>query len=204
MKYPSTILNLIECFKRLPGIGEKTAERLALSVLDIDSETIDLFSSSLKDSKTKIRRCIRCNNLSEDELCEICKDKSRNKQVLCVVEEPKNVILFEKLNIFDGYYHVLDGLISPIDGINPEDINISSIIDRVKKDNVKEIILALKPSVEGETTSLYISKILEGLDVKISKIAYGIPIGAEIDYVDSLTLEMALENRMDISTNKDS
>ena len=172
MKYPSTILNLIECFKRLPGIGEKTAERLALSVLDIDSE--------------------------------ICKDKSRNKQILCVVEEPKNVILFEKLNIFDGYYHVLDGLISPIDGINPEDINISSIIDRVKKDDIKEIILALKPSVEGETTSLYISKILEGLDVKISKIAYGIPIGAEIDYVDSLTLEMALENRMDISTNKDS
>ena len=204
MKYPSTILNLIECFKRLPGIGEKTAERLALSVLDIDSEIIDLFSSSLKDSKTKIRRCVRCNNLSEDELCEICKDKSRNKQVLCVVEEPKNVILFEKLNIFDGYYHVLDGLISPIDGINPEDINISSIIDRVKTDDIKEIILALKPSVEGETTSLYIAKILEGLDVKISKIAYGIPIGAEIDYVDSLTLEMALENRMDISTNKDS
>ncbi len=204
MKYPNTIINLIECFKHLPGIGEKTAERLALSVLDIDSETIDIFSSSLKDSKTKIRRCIKCNNLSEDELCEICKDKSRNREVLCVVEEPKNVIQFEKLNIYDGYYHVLDGLISPIDGINPEDINITSIIDRVKKDKIKEIILALKPSIEGETTSLYISKILEGLSVKISKIAYGIPIGAEIDYVDSLTLEMALENRMDITTNKDS
>ena len=195
MKYPSTILNLIECFKRLPGIGEKTAERLALSVLDIDEETISLFSKSLKDSKTKIRRCETCNNLSESETCEICKDKSRNKEILCVVEEPKNIILFEKLNIFDGYYHVLDGLISPIDGINPEDINLSSLIDRVKKDKVKEIILALKPSVEGETTSLYISKILEGTGVKISKIAHGIPMGAEIDYVDSLTLEMALENR---------
>ncbi len=203
MKYPSTILNLIECFKKLPGIGEKTAERLALSILDFDNDTINIFSSSLKDSKTKIRRCIKCNNLSEDELCEICKDKNRNKQILCVVEEPKNVIQFEKLNIYDGYYHVLDGLISPIDGINPEDINISNIISRVKEDKIKEIILALKPSVEGETTSLYISKILEDLDVKISKIAYGIPIGAEIDYVDSLTLEMALENRMDI-TNKDS
>lgn len=203
MKYPSTLQNLIECFKRLPGIGEKTAERLALSVLEIDEDTINLFSNSLKDSKTKIRRCVKCNNLSENELCEVCKDKSRNKQVLCVVEEPKNVILFEKLNIFDGYYHVLDGLISPIDGINPEDINLSSLIDRVKKDEIKEIILALKPSVEGETTSLYISKILEGEDVKISKIAHGIPIGAEIDYVDSLTLEMALENRMDI-TNKES
>ena len=203
MKYPNIILNLIECFKRLPGIGEKTAERLALSVLEIDEDTINLFSNSLKDAKTKIRRCEKCNNLSENELCEICKDKNRNKELLCVVEEPKNVILFEKLNIFDGYYHVLDGLISPIDGINPEDINLLSLIDRVKKDKVKEIILALKPSVEGETTSLYISKILEGSNVKISKIAHGIPIGAEIDYVDSLTLEMALENRMDI-TSKDS
>ncbi len=204
MKYPKTILNLIECFKKLPGIGEKTAERLALSLLEIDDETIDLFSKSLKDSKTKIRRCINCNNLSEEELCEICKDKSRNKTILCVVEEPKNVMLFEKLNIFDGFYHVLDGLISPIDGINPEDINISSLIERVKKDNVQEVILALKPSIEGETTSLYISKLLEDSNIKISKIAYGIPLGAEMDYVDSLTLEMALENRMDISTNKNS
>ena len=203
MKYPVTIQNLIECFKRLPGIGEKTAERLALSVLDIEEDTINLFSKSLLDSKTKIRRCKKCNNLSEEELCEICKNKNRNKELLCVVEEPKNVILFEKLNIFDGYYHVLDGLISPIDGINPEDINISNLIDRVKNDKVKEIILALKPSIEGETTSLYISKILEDFDVKITKIAHGIPLGAEIDYVDSLTLEMALENRMDI-TNKNS
>ena len=195
MKYPSTIQNLIECFKKFPGIGEKSAERMALSVLEIDKETIDLFSNSLKDSKTKIRRCEICNHLSETDLCEVCKDKSRNKEFLCVVEEPKSVILFEKLNIFDGYYHVLDGLISPIDGINPEDINLSSLMTRVKKDKVKEIILALKPSVEGETTALYISKILEGTGVKISKIAHGIPMGAEIDYVDSLTLEMALENR---------
>lgn len=195
MKYPRIIQNLIECFKRFPGIGEKSAERMALSVLEIDKETIDLFATSLKDSKTKIKRCSICNNLSESEKCEICKDSSRNKEILCVVEEPKFVNLFEKLNIFDGYYHVLDGLISPIDGINPEDINISSLIDRVKKDKIKEIILALKPSIEGETTSLYISKILEETDVKISKIAHGVPMGAEIDYVDSLTLEMALENR---------
>jgi len=195
MKYPSIIQNLIECFKKFPGVGEKSAERMALSVLEIDKETIDLFAKSLKDSKTKIRRCEKCNNLSEDDKCEICKDNGRNKEFLCVVEEPKFVNLFEKLNIFDGYYHVLDGLISPIEGINPEDINISTLIDRVKKDKVKEIILALKPSVEGETTSLYISKILEGTGVKISKIAHGVPMGAEIDYVDSLTLEMALENR---------
>ena len=195
MKYPSTIQNLIECFKMLPGIGEKTAERLALSILDANSEMINLFADSLKDSKTKIRRCEKCNNLSESDLCEVCKDKSRNKQVLCVVEEPKNVILFEKVGTYKGLYHVLDGFISPLDGINPEDINISSLINRVKEDNIKEIILALKPSIEGETTSLYISKTLEGTNVKISKIAHGIPLGAEIDYVDSLTLEMALENR---------
>ena len=195
MKYPSIIQNLIECFKKFPGVGGKTAERMALSVLEIDKETIELFAKSLKESKTKIRRCEKCNNLSEEDKCEICKDKNRNNEILCVVEEPKFVNLFEQLNIFDGYYHVLDGLISPIDGINPEDINIPNLIARVKKDKVKEIILALKPSVEGETTSLYISKMLEGTGVKISKIAHGVPIGAEIDYVDSLTLEMALENR---------
>lgn len=204
MKYPSTILNLIECLKKFPGIGEKTAERLALSLLDMEDDVLDLFSKSLNDIKTKIKRCSICNNLSEEDKCEICKNKDRNTKIICVVEEPKNVILFEKLNIFDGYYHVLDGLISPIDGVNPEDINIASLIDRVKKDKVTELILALKPSVEGETTSLYISKLLEKTDVKITKIAYGIPMGAEMDYVDSLTLELALENRMDITTNKNS
>ena len=203
MKYPSTIADLIECFKKLPGIGEKTAERLALYTLEMDDETINLFSTSLKNMKQKIKFCKKCNNYSEDELCEICKDKSRNKKVLCVVEEPKNIVLFERLNIFDGYYHVLNGLISPIDGINPEDINLESLIDRIKEDKVEEVILALKPSIEGETTSLYISKMLENMNVTVSKIAHGVPMGAEIDYVDSLTLELALENRLDI-TNKNS
>ena len=199
MKYPETIQNLIECFKKLPGIGEKTAERLALSTLDMDEENLNLFSKSLSDVKKKIRRCTKCNNLTEEELCEICKNKNRNCKVICVVEKPKNVILFEKLNIFDGSYHILDGLISPIDGVNPEDINIDSLIERVKNDKVEEIILALKPTIEGETTSLYISKLLEKEKTKISKIAHGIPLGADIDYVDSLTLEMALENRLNIN-----
>lgn len=203
MKYPTTILNLIECFKHLPGIGEKTAERLALSLLDYDESLIELFSASISDVKTKIKRCTKCNNLSEENLCEICKDNTRDKSVLCVVEEPKNVILFEKLGTYNGYYHVLDGLISPIDGVNPEDINIETLIARVKNENIKEIILALKPSIEGETTSLYISKLLEDTPVRITKIAHGVPLGADIDYVDSLTLELALENRMDI-TNKNS
>ena len=204
MKYPESIQNLIECFKKLPGIGERTAERMALAVLDMDSDDVNLFSTSLINTKTKIVHCKECNNLSEDDLCEICKNKNRNKKVMCVVEEAKNIILFEKLNIIDGYYHVLNGLISPVDGINPEDLDIEKLLDRVEKNKVEELILAFKPSIEGETTALYISKLLEGKNIKITKLAYGIPIGAEIDYVDSLTLEMALENRMDITTNKDS
>lgn len=202
MKYPESIQNLIESFKKLPGIGEKTAERLALSILKMDDEIVNLFSKSLIDVKNKIKRCKKCNNFSENDLCEICKDKNRLSEILCVVDDPKNIILFEKLDIFKGYYHVINGLISPLDGINPEDIKIDELIDRIKKEKVKEVIIAVKPSIEGETTALYISKILKNIDVKVSRIAYGVPVGAEIDYVDSLTLEMALENRKEISTNE--
>lgn len=199
MNYPKTIKDLIECFKKLPGVGEKTAERLALSVLDMDDEIVELFSNTLGNIKQKIKRCKICNNLSEDDLCEICKESNRNKKLICVVEEPKNVIIFEKVGTYNGLYHVLDGLISPLDGINPEDINIASLIERIKKDGIEEIILALKPNIEGETTSLYISKLLEKENVKITKIAHGIPIGVDMEYIDTLTLEMALEDRTTIS-----
>ena len=201
MKYPTTIQNLIECFQKLPGIGEKTAERLALSTLNFEQETIDVFSESLKNTKTKIKKCSRCNNLAEDDLCEICKDDSRDAKLLCVVESPKNIMLFEKLGTFHGYYHVIDGLISPLDGINPEDIHIPEMINRIREENIEEVILALKPSVEGETTSLYISKILDKSNILVSKIAHGVPLGADMDYVDSLTLELALENKKKISND---
>ena len=201
MKYPTTIQNLIECFQKLPGIGEKTAERLALSTLNFEQETIDVFSESLKNTKTKIKKCSRCNNLAEDDLCEICKDDSRDAKLLCVVESPKNIMLFEKLGTLHGYYHVIDGLISPLDGINPEDIHIPEMINRIREENIEEVILALKPSVEGETTSLYISKILDKSNILVSKIAHGVPLGADMDYVDSLTLELALENRKKISND---
>ena len=171
MNYPKTILNLIECFKKFPGIGEKTAERLALATLNMDSDIIDLFSKSLKDGKTKIKKCSRCGSFTEDDLCQICQDETRDTSTLCVVEECKNVILFEKIGSFKGVYHVLGGLISPLEGINPEDIHIDKLIDRIKNENIKEVILAIKPSVEGETTALYIRKMLEGTDVKISKSA---------------------------------
>ena len=199
MNYPKTIKDLIECFKKLPGIGEKTAERLALSTLQMDDDILNLFSSSLKNVKIKIKRCKRCNNLCEEDLCEICKNNNRDKKTLCIVEDPKNVIIFEKVGTYNGLYHVLDGLISPLDGINPEDININSLIDRIKKEKIEEIILALKPSIEGETTSLYISKLLEKEKIKITKIAHGIPIGVDIEYIDALTLEMALEDRTSVS-----
>ena len=199
MNYPKTILNLIECFKKYPGIGEKTAERLALASIDMDNDVIDLFSQSLKDGKTKIKKCSRCGSLTEDDLCQICKDKSRDTSTLCVIEECKNVILFEKIGSYKGLYHVLGGLISPLEGVNPEDIHIDKLIKRIKDEKIKEVILAIKPSVEGETTALYIRKMLEGTDVKISKIAHGIPMGADIDYIDPLTLEMAIEDRTIIS-----
>ena len=199
MNYPKTILNLIECFKKLPGIGEKTAERLALATLNIDSEIIELFSTSLNNIQTKIKKCPRCGSLTEEDLCQICQDKSRDTTTLCVVEECKNVILFEKIGSYKGLYHVLGGLISPLDGINPEDIHIDKLIERIKNENIKEVILAIKPSIEGETTALYISKMLENTDVKITKIAHGIPMGADIDYIDPLTLEMAIMDRTTIS-----
>lgn len=197
--YPQTIHNLIECYKKLPGIGEKTAERLALASIDLDEDVISIFSKSLKDGKTKIRRCTICNHLSEEENCEICKDSTRDHDVICVVEEPKNVIAFEKTGTYHGDYHVLDGLISPLDGINPEDINVDSLIKRIEKSNIKEVIIAVKPSIEGETTALYIKKKLEGLPVVVSKIAHGVPVGVDMDYIDSLTLETALEDRKKIS-----
>jgi recombination protein RecR len=201
MKYPRTLQNLIECFQKLPGIGEKTAERLALSTLKLDQEVINVFSESLKDTKIKIKKCSICNNYSEDETCEICRDSSREQDILCVVEDPKNIIMFEKIGTFNGKYHVINGLISPLDGINPSDIHIPQLLERIKTEGIKEVILAVKPSVEGETTSLYISKMLANTDVLVSKIAHGVPLGADIDYVDSLTLELALENRKKISNN---
>ena len=195
MKYPSTIQNLIECYKKLPGIGEKTAERYALATLSLEQDVIDLFSKSLIDSKEKIRHCDICNNLCEDDICDICKNDSRDKNLLCVVEDPKSIILFEKIGNYNGYYHVINGLISPLDGVNPEDIDLDKLIDRIKKEKIKEVILAVKPSIEGETTSLYISRLLKDTDVVVTKIAHGVPLGTEIDYVDTLTLELAMDNR---------
>ena len=199
MNYPKTIISIIECFKKFPGIGEKTAERMALATLDMEEDILELFSKSLKNVKTKIKKCEKCGSLTENTFCEICEDEKRNHETICVVEECKNVILFEKIGSYRGIYHVLEGLISPLEGINPEDIHIDKLIKRIREEKIKEVILALKPSIEGEITALYISKMLEKEPVKVSKIAHGIPMGAEIEYIDPLTLEMAMEDRREIS-----
>lgn len=197
--YPKSISNLIDSFKMLPGIGEKTAERLVFSILDMETENVEYFSQNLKTVKEKIHKCRVCSSLTEDEVCSICSDNNRNKNLLCVVEDVKSIFLFEKMNVFNGFYHVLDGLISPIDGINPEDIGLIKLIDRIEKNEFKEIIFAFKPNIEGETTALYIKKILADKNIKITRLANGVPIGADIEYVDSLTLERALSDRKEIS-----
>lgn len=197
--YPDSIKNLIESFKLLSGVGEKTAERFAFSILGMDEDNVEFFSDSLKAVKDKVHLCKKCNNLTENDYCYICSNEDRNKNVLCVVEDPKSVFLFERVGVFNGYYHVLDGLISPIDGINPEDIGLSKLLDRIKNEDFKEIIFAFKPSIEGETTSLYIRKILSDLDIKITRLASGVPMGADIEYIDSLTLERALNDRKEVA-----
>lgn len=199
MNYPPTIKNLIECFKKLPGIGEKTAERLSLFTLKLDNEVIELFSKSLTDVKSKIKKCKICNNLTEKDKCDICLDENRNSKIICIVQEAKNIIMMEKSNVYNGQYHVIENLISPLDGVNPSDINISTLESRIKENGVEEIIIVLKQSIEGETTTLYITKILEKTNVKITKIAQGIPHGADMDYIDYLTLEKAIEDRKEVS-----
>lgn len=199
MKYPQSLQKLIECYEMLPGVGEKNAERFAFATLKFDEEQTKAFSDSINEVKEKIKKCETCNNLTEDDVCDICKDTSRNSETLCVVENTKNLMYFEKANIYNGKYHVLEGLISPMEGINPEDIKINQLVNRIKNENIKEVILALTPSIEGETTTAYILKLLENYDVSITKIASGIPVGADMEYLDPLTLARAMEGRNKIS-----
>lgn len=196
--YPNSLKELIEAFKTLPSVGEKTAERFAFSFLDLDDDQYALFKS-MDDVRKKIHPCPKCHVLTEDELCYICSDSTRDADVLCVVEDVKSVFLFEKNEFFHGKYHVLNGLISPLDGVNPEDIGIDLLLDRIKNEKFSEIIFAFKPSIEGETTALYIKKILDGLSIKVTKLANGLPIGADMEYMDSLTLERALFDRKEVS-----
>ena len=198
MIYPESLEKLINYYKKLPGIGEKNAERLALATLNFKEEDLDKFSESLKNIK-KIHKCSICGHLTENEICNICSDPSRNKNLICVIEDYKSVFSFEKAGNYKGVYHVLNGLITPADNIGPDNINLSSLVKRVEEAEKPELILALKSTIEGETTTLYIKKIFEKKNVLISRLSYGIPMGAEIDYLDIITLDKALEDRKKIS-----
>lgn len=197
--FPNNINNLIENFKKLPGIGQKSAERFVFSILkNFDSEDYDDFSNSLISVRDNTKYCKICNVISENDICNICGDSSRDDNLLIVVENSKDVFSIEKLGNFNGYYHVLNGLISPFDDITPEDINLDSLFNRVRDNDIKEIIFVTRSGVEADTTILYIKKILADSDVVISRVANGIPIGADMDYIDTLTLESALNNRKQV------
>jgi len=199
MIYPKILEELIEYLKKLPGVGEKSAERLALSIIDSSDEEIKLFSKTMLEAKKNLHPCEICGNLTTSDKCLICENEYRNNNLICVVEDYKSIFAFEKMGKYNGVYHVLNGLISPINGITPYDINLDTLIDRCNKSDDLELIIALKPSIEGETTTQYINRILPKSKVKISRLSYGIPIGAELEYLDSLTLERALEERKDIA-----
>lgn len=197
--YPELLETLIEYFKKLPGIGERTAERYALALIKLNKEELDDFSVCIKDIKTTLQNCEICGHLTDRNECSICTDTARNHNLICVVEDYKSIFMFEKTGKFNGVYHVLGGLISPIDGINPDDLNISKLISRCKELTDAEVIIALRPTIEGDTTTLYLKKNLAKEGIKITRLSYGIPMGAEIDYLDVLTLERALYDRKEVA-----
>lgn len=198
MIYPKELEELIEYFKKLPGIGEKSAERLAISLLAFSEDDINLFTKCIMDGKKNLHPCRICGNITSGDVCSVCDNDYRNKNLICVVEDFKSIFAFEKMGKYQGVYHVLGGLISPIDGIGPDELNIDSLIERCDNDDV-ELVIALKPTIEGETTTQYIKKLLEKMNTKISRLSYGLPVGTELDYLDSLTLERAFEDRKNIA-----
>ncbi len=198
MQYTKPLARLIEHFQKLPSIGPKSAQRMAFQVLKMSKEDVEKFASALIAAKETIKYCDICFNISADNPCEICSNSNRDHSTICVVCEAKDLIAIEKTNEYKGVYHVLQGMISPLDGIGPEDLKLKELVERVAKNDVGEIILALNPSVEGEATSMYIARILKPFNVRISRIAFGLPIGGELEYVDELTLARALEGRREV------
>ncbi|MDD2591494.1 MAG: recombination mediator RecR [Erysipelotrichaceae bacterium] len=195
--YPKSLQKLIDNLRLLPGVGVKTAERYAFTVLDLNDEEGAEFISAIINARTNIHQCKICGNLAEDDECVICKDQSRDKDIICVVQQPKDIIAMERIQDYRGVYHVLNGAIATAKGIMPEDLNIKSLLNRVDK-STKEIIVATNPTLEGETTALYLAKLLSEKDVNVTRIAHGLPMGGHLDYADELTLSKAMENRQKI------
>lgn len=199
MIYPHDLNLAIEYLKKIPSVGEKSAERQMLAILKMKEEEVKNLTTAIANAKKNLHHCEICGHLTSEDLCEICSDETRNKEVICILEDFKSVFAFEKSGNYNGTYHVLNGLISPIDAIGPEDINLASLIKRVENLENCELIIALKSSVEGEATTMFISKIFKNKNVSISRLPYGIPMGAEIDYLDPISLDRALSDRKKIS-----
>lgn len=196
MEYGSeTLASLVRQFARMPGIGVKTAQRLALHLLRSSDEEVERLGALVLELKHKVRFCGTCGAITEDETCAICKDGSRNRDIVCVVEQPQDVLFLEKTGRYRGLYHVLHGVLSPIDGVGPGDINIARIEERVRNHGVKEVIVATNPSVEGDTTALYIARALESSGCTVTRLARGLPVGGSLEYTDDLTLARAIERR---------
>ena len=192
------IRDRMECFAALPGIGRKTAQRLAFHVLDMPEEQAKGFAQAILEAKEKIHSCKVCQNFTDKEICDICASPERDGSVICVVEDPKDVMAFERLREYRGLYHVLHGLISPLDGIGPESIRIKELLVRLQEEDVREIIMATNPTIEGEATAMYLSKLLKPMGYRVTRLAFGIPVGGELEYADNVTLNKALENRTEI------
>lgn len=198
MIYPKSIAGLIEHFQKFPSVGPKSAQRMAFYLLRMPISEVEKFAQSMIDAKHNTKTCEICFNLSSSSPCEICSSSSRDKSTICVVSETKDLIAVEKTNEYKGLYHVLQGLISPMDGIGADDIRIKELLNRLTEDSVKEVILALSPSVEGEATSLYLTKLIKPFGIKISRIAFGLPVGADLEYADEITIAKAIEGRREL------
>ncbi len=197
-QYPAPLARLINELSKLPGIGGKTAQRLAFHILSMDEKEVSGIADAMVSAKKKMKYCSVCGNLTEEDPCAICTDKTRRQDVICVVENPKDVIAMERIKEFDGLYHVLHGAISPMEGIGPEDINLKQLIVRLQNSNVNEVIVATNPNIEGEATAMYIARLLKPSGIKISRIANGIPVGGDLEYADEVTLLKAMEGRREL------
>ncbi|MEH7464201.1 recombination protein RecR [Bacillus thuringiensis] len=198
MHYPEPISKLIDSFMKLPGIGPKTAVRLAFFVLDMKEDDVLDFAKSLVNAKRNLMYCSVCGHITDRDPCYICDDSHRDQSVVCVVQEPKDVIAMEKMKEYQGVYHVLNGAISPMEGVGPEDINIPQLLKRLHDETVQEVILATNPNIEGEATAMYISRLLKPTGIKVTRIAHGLPVGGDLEYADEVTLSKALEGRREL------
>ncbi len=196
--YAAPVAKLIEEFEKLPGIGHKTAQRLAFHVLNMSQEKAERLANAISEAKLKTKSCSVCGNLTDSDVCSLCSSENRDRSLICVVEDPRDVVAMEKIREFKGLYHVLHGAISPMQGIGPEDIRIKELLERISEGNVKEVIIATNPNIEGEATAMYISKLLKPLGIRVTRLAFGLPIGGSLEYADEVTLFKALENRNEI------